>query len=262
MARGDTKRDTKKLPPPRRFNWKLMAGILVLGVAGVSTAVAGYKVSLYVNSDPQFTLSRDNKDALLVQGLVYASRGKVQRVFAADFGHSVFSTPLGERRRRLLAIDWIEDASVSRVWPDRLVVRIRERKPVAFVSFRSGVLLIDAHGVLLEPPAQASFAFPVISGVLEDDTEAQRREHVRAFLQVQNDLGYMARDISEIDTTDLENIRIISQVEHRVVTLLVGDGNYARRYQNFVNHYPEIRKRSPEAKAFDLRLDDRITVKE
>ena len=32
-------------------------------------------------------------------------------------------------------------------------------------------------------------------------------------------------------------------------------------YRNFINHYPEIRKRSPEAGAFDLRLDDRITAK-
>jgi cell division protein FtsQ len=170
--------------------------------------------------------------------------------------------PLGERRRRLLAIDWVEDASVSRVWPDRLVVRIRERKPVAFVSLRSGILLIDAHGVLLDPPAQAQFAFPVLDGVREDQTEPQRREHVRSFLQVQEDMGFLAKDVSEVDTTDPENIRIVSQVEHRVVTLLIGDGNYARRYQNFVNHYPEIKKRSPEAKAFDLRLDDRITVKE
>ena len=43
---------------------------------------------------------------------------------------------------------------------------------------------------------------------------------------------------------------------------MVGEGNYAARYQNFVKHYPEIIKRSPNARIFDLRLDDRITVKE
>src|ERR1035438_10218353 len=42
--------------------------------------------------------------------------------------------------------------------------------------------------------------------------------------------------------------------------LLLGDGNYAQRFQNFLNHYPEIRKGSPLAKVFDLRLDGRITV--
>ncbi len=68
-----------------------------------------------------------SRDALAIQGLHYASRAKVQRVFAEDFDRSIFSVPLEERRRRLLAIDWVEDASVSRIWPDRLVVRIRER---------------------------------------------------------------------------------------------------------------------------------------
>ena len=83
----------------------------------------------FVLADPQFTLSRDRAGALTIEGLHYASRFKVQRVFAADFGRSVFSLPLDERRRRLLGIDWVEDASVSRIWPDRLVVRIRERTP-------------------------------------------------------------------------------------------------------------------------------------
>jgi cell division protein FtsQ len=247
---------------PSRVNWRLTFALLALGAAGVSTAVAGYKVSLYVTSDPRFTLSHDRKDALTILGLVHASRAKVQRVFVADFDRCIFSVPLAERRRRLLAIDWVEDASVSRVWPDRLVIRIRERKPVAFVSFRSGPLLIDAQGVLLEPPAQAQFSFPVLSGVREEETDADRRSHVRVFLQVQEEMGYLAKEISEVDASDPENIRIIAQVDGRVVTLLLGDGNYAQRFQSFLTHYPEIRKGSPQARVFDLRLDGRFTVKE
>jgi cell division protein FtsQ len=253
-------REPKK--QPGSINWRLTFAILAFGAVGVSTAVAGYKASLYVTSDPRFTLSHDRKDALTILGLVHASRSKVQRVFTADFERSIFSVPLAERRRRLLAIDWVEDASVSRVWPDRLVIRIRERKPVAFVSFRSGPLLIDAQGVLLEQPAQAQFSFPVLSGVREEETDADRRSHVRAFLQVQEEMGYLAKEISEVDASDPENIRIVSQVDRRVVTLLLGDGNYAQRFQDFLSHYPEIRKRSPQAKVFDLRLDGRITVKE
>src|ERR1039457_1503823 len=225
-----------------RFNWRLTFGILAVGAIAVSTAVAGYRASLYVASDQQFRLSRDHKDALTILGLTYTSRFKVQRIFAADFDHSVFSVPLGERRRRLLAIDWVADASVSRVWPDRLVISIRERKPVAFVSFRSGPLLIDAQGILLEQPALAQFSFPVLSGVREEETDAERRGHVRTFLQVQEELGYLAKEISEVDASDPDNIRAVAQVDRRVVRLLLGDGNYALRFQNFLNHYAEIRK--------------------
>jgi len=252
----------KQQPAAPRFNWRLLFGLLVLAGVGVSTAVAGYKVSLYVASDPQFTLSRDRKDSLTLFGLKYAARPKVLRIFATDFDHSIFSVPLAERRRRLLAIDWVEDASVSRIWPDRLVVRIRERKPVAFVSFRSGPLLIDAQGVLLEPPAQAQFSFPILAGVREDESAEVRHAQVRTFLQVQDEMGYLAKEVSEMDTSDPENIRIVAQVDGRVLTLLLGDANYAQRFQSFLSHYPEVRKGSPLAKVFDLRLDGRFTVKE
>lgn len=253
---------TKKLPPRSRFRWKLLFGILALAAVCVSTAMAGYKVRLFISSDPQFNLSREKKDAITIQGLHNASRWKVQRVFAGDYDHSVYLVPLNERQRRLEAIDWIESATVSRVWPDRIVVGVRERQPIAFVNFSRGVMLIDAHGKLLEPPAQSQFAFPVLSGITENDTDAQLQDHVNTFLRVQSDMGYLMKEVSEVDTADAESVRLVVQAENRGVILLVGEGNYAARYQNFVKHYPEIVKRSPKARVFDLRLDDRITVKE
>jgi hypothetical protein len=57
-------------------------------------------------------------------------------------------------------------------------------------------------------------------------------------------------------------VRIVAQVGNRALGLLLGDADFAQRYQNFLNHYPEIQKRSPGVKAFDLRLEDRITAKE
>jgi cell division protein FtsQ len=251
-------RETKRNPAAV---WRI--GLIVSGLiaAGVCSAMAGLKVRDYTLTDPQFILSRGQQGSLTVEGLQHTSRLKVQRVFAADFDHSVFAIPLAERRRRLLAIDWVQDASVSRIWPDRLVVRLHERKPIAFVSTRSGVMLIDAWGVLLDQPYQAKFTFPVLSGVHEDESELKRRERVRSFQELHQDLGYLAKDLSEVNVADLNNIRIVAKVENRAVELTLGDGNFARRYQNFLNHFPEIRKRSPEIAAFDLRLDDRITAK-
>jgi cell division protein FtsQ len=248
--------------PANGIRWRLWLAILAMVPIAASTTLAAMRTRAHVLADPAYRLSRESKDALQIQGLVYASRSKVARVFAADYEQSIFAISLDERRRRLLAIDWIEDAAVARIWPNRLIVHVRERKPVAFVFFRSGVLLIDRHGVLLDPPAQAQFTFPVLGGVREDETEDQRAEHVRAMLAVEEDLGYLARDISEINTADPDAIRIVAKVDNRAVELTLGDSNYARRYQNFLNHYPEIEKRSPQVKSFDLRLDDRITAKE
>jgi cell division protein FtsQ len=200
--------------------------------------------------------------ALTVEGLQHTSRAKVHRVFAPDFERSVFGVPLDERRRRLLAIDWVEEASVSRLWPDRLVVRLRERVPVAFVSARGGVLLIDAWGVLLDPPPQSKFSFPVLHGVREDEPETRRRERVRAFQAMHQDLGSLAKDLSEVNVSDPDDLRIIVRVENRALELIIGDEHFGRRYQNFLHHYPEIRRRSPEIDTFNLKVDGQvITVK-
>lgn len=249
-------------PKAKHINWRLVLGIAALTLLTTSAAVAALQVRRFADTDPQFVLSRERKDALTIDGMRYGSRAAVMREFAPDFGRSIFLAPLQLHRRRLLAIDWVEDASVSRLWPDRLVVRIRERKPVAFVSMRAGVLLIDAHGVLLTPPPQAQFAFPVLSGISEQDTLPQRRERVRLFLQVEEEMGYLAKDLSEVNAADPGDIHVVAQVDDRAVELLLGDSDFGKRYQNFLNHYAEIRKHSPGAKRFDLRLDDRITAKE
>jgi cell division protein FtsQ len=259
MARASKTTESKK---GGGIRWRVWARAAIGAVVFVSTAMAALKARQYALTDPQFRLLKDKPDSLVISGLRYASRARVQRVFAADFGRSVFGVPIEERRRRLLAIDWVEDASVLRVWPDRLSVEIHERKPVAFVFLRSSVLLVDRQGVLLEAPSQAQFTFPVLNGVREDETDELRRERVRAFLKVQEDLGYLAREVSEVNVADPENIRIVAQVQGRALELILGDANFARRYQSFLTSYPEIRKRSPEVRTFDLRLDDRITTKD
>ena len=246
----------------KRIPWRLVAGLAAVGFASAALAAAAIRVRHFALTDGEFILSRDRQDALTVQGLRYASRSKIFRIFAPDFDHSIFAAALAARRRELLAVDWVEDATVSRVWPNQLLVRINERNPVAFVSFPTGVLLIDSHGILLDPPAQAQFAFPVLSGIRESDSLAERREKVRTFLRVQDDMGYLMKDISEVDAADPESIRVVAQVGNRAVELLLGDTNFAKRYQNFLSHYAEIQRHSPEGKLFDLRLEDRITLKE
>jgi len=253
----------------RPFPWRtwLMAAFWC-GVF-VSTGWAAREAHRYVLRDTQFILSAEQRQALTIVGDRYASRAKLQRVFAADFGRSIFAVPLDERRRRLLAIDWVEDASVSRIWPNRLLVRITERTPVAFVNLPlrgpgspARFLLVDAQGVLLDPPLRAQFAFPVLTGLTEDQTDAERRVRVRAMQNLMADLGPSGQNISEINVAVPDDLTAIAQVEARPIQLKLGDGNYGKRMQNFLLNYPEMHKRAPDVTSFDLRLDDRITAEE
>jgi cell division protein FtsQ len=256
--------------PRTKIRWRLWLMAMAWCAVFVSSVWAARQAHHFLLTDPRFLLSSERSDALTFQGVVYSPRARLRHFFASDYGRSIFAVPLAERRRRLLALDWVEDASVSRIWPNRLAVRITERKPVAFASipFRRGsgaparFLLVDTEGILLDPPPHARFAFPVLTGLTADQTDAQRRVRVQAMLRLLAAVGPAAKNISEINAAAPDDLVIVTQVEGRFLELDIGDGNYARRLDNFLSHYPEIRKHAPGVTTFDLRLDDRITAKE
>ena len=156
-------------------------------------------------------------------GATYTLPATVQQAFTQDYGRSIYQINIAERRRRLLAIDWIEDASVARVWPNRIYVRVRERKPVAFVNVpHQAFLLVDAEGVLLSPPPRANFEFPVLSGVWIDQTEADRKVRVQAALRLLEDLGPAAKDISEVNAATPDDLRVTTEVQGKAVELMLG----------------------------------------
>lgn len=260
---------------PASFNWRLWLRASVWTVLLASTAIAAFAVSRLALADPHFVLDRDagvamNSQGFTILGLSHASRARVIRVFEADFGRNIFTIPIDERRRKLMAIDWIERASVSRIWPNRLVVRVWERTPVAFVDLtpesplnqNSRLALIDAYGVLLDRPRKLNFSSPILSGVYEHQTENQRQDRVRHFLRLMDELGPLAKKLSEVDVSAPNNLKVSLELQGRVIDLTLGDRNFKARLQDFLDHYPEIIKKSGGVSSFDLRLDDRITTRE
>ena len=198
----------------------------------------------------------------------YASRAEVARVFARDFGRSVYLAPLAERRRGLMEIDWIRDARVSRQWPNRIAVRIVERRPVAFVVLpraaggaASETALMDADGAILRLPPRARFSLPVLAGITRQQTPETRRARAGQVVDLIRQIPGYAGQISEIDTGDPDNLVVTEVVQNHAVRLLLGNRNYLSRLSNFMAHYPDIGRRLPQARIFDLRLDDRITAR-
>jgi cell division protein FtsQ len=260
-------------PEPRKPKWNWRLAVRLITWTGILAGLAwgGREVNTFLLRDPRFQFTcADNSQPcghLEIRGAVYAKRARIQNVFAEDFGASVFKMPLSERRRRLLAVDWVSTAAISRIWPDGIEVSITERRPVAFAKLpiagtaRYRFSLIDADGVLLSIPPRVRFHLPVLSGVMEEQTEADRRLRVEAMKHLLDDLGPQAKDISEINSASTLDLRVITQIDNHAVELWMGDQHYRSRYLHFVNNYEEIRKHSDQATTFDLRLDDRILAK-
>jgi cell division protein FtsQ len=229
---------------------------------------ASQRFEQFLIRDPRFFLAGPAEYGLesaniQLKGVQYASSTRILRSFDTDFGRSVYLIPLAARRQALLNIGWVRDATVVRVWPDHLIVSVQERKPVAFVKLPAEGMtrwgLIDDAGVILDPPQKAPFHLPVLSGVPAGEPAGQRAWRVKRMQQLLRDLGKRADTVSEVDASDLDDLKISRSVQGRGVTLLMGDRNFASRLENFLEHYPDIHRKMPQAATFDLRLDDRIT---
>jgi cell division protein FtsQ len=264
---GSTSKKARVTPSPRllvRF-----AGIaLAVGVALSSGIYASERFAQFLIRDTRFFLPGPadyglESTNLELHGIRYASRQQVLRLFEPDYGRSLYLFPLVARRKQLLGVRWVHDVSITRIWPNRVVVQIAERRPAAFIKLPAEAMqrwaLIDDEGVILDPPPKAVFGLPVLAGVLGGEGAEKRGIRVRRMQRLMKELGPMAENVSEVDAGDLDDLKITEQAGGGAVTLMLGDRNFSSRLKNFLDHYPDIHRNMPQATSFDLRLDDRIT---
>ncbi len=267
------KKKTKSPPRPRpvlvalRYGVRLLPPALLL----IGAIVLFQQVESFLIRDARFALGSADKDFsaapdIRIRHLTHASRSRILRVFEKDAGRSLYLFPVEERRRQLLAVDWVKDASVSRIWPNRVDVTIRERVPVAFVQLPSGrgrpsrVALIDEDGVILKPPPRVRYDLPVLTGIREKQSEKTRALRVRRAMRLMREVGELGSQISEIDVSKPDKLTITENAGGKAVVLILGRERFRSRLENFLRHYPEIRRQLPTVTTFDLQLDDRITA--
>lgn len=241
----------------------------IMLACAVGAIAAFHKTEEFLTTDARFALNGPNEDSeespnVRLHGVSHAPRNRVLAVFEPDYGRSVYLLPLGERRRQILAVEWVKDVSIRRTWPNLVDVYVSERQPVAFApvpASQPGVMrlaLVDEDGVILEPPARAQYRLPVLAGIRRDQSLAARRDGVRRMLRLLGDVGPMAERISEIDVGDPDNLKVTEQMDGRALTLLLGNRGFRQRLEKFQGYYPEIRSQLGDAATLDLRIDNRI----
>jgi cell division protein FtsQ len=268
-----SKKEKEESAPKRRsinlFYWAIpffaLAGAFVV-------VIAFHRVEAFLINDQRFHLPAatdygQDPPNLALRGMERASKAEILRVFEKDMGRSLYLFPIAERRRNLLAVDWVKDATVSRRWPNQIQVQIVERRPAAFAQISGGPTpnfrMIDTDGVLLPIPKGQKFEnYAVLTGFSGQEPEGIRKPRVQQAVAMLNEIGPLSAYISELDVRDSGNFQATVQLDKAAVMVRLGSKNYRTRLQNFLQHYPRIHEQRPDARVFDLRIDDRITAVE
>ena len=213
-------------------------------------------------------LFRSGAGNIQATGLTEVSRAEMLPVFGEDIGRNIFFVPLGERRKQLEEIPWVERATVMRLLPDQIRVSVVERQPVAFVRQGQQIGLVDASGVLLTMPAammaQRHYSFPVVTGIDPRDPLAARKGRMAVYERLLAELDannqHLSEQISEIDLTDAEDARVSMPEQGADVLAHFGEDRFLERYQRYKAHIGEWKQQYPKLAAVDLRYDQQVVL--
>ena len=91
----------------------------------------------------------------------YLDKEQLQNQAMPVVDSGFFSVDLSAVRNVFISLPWVEDVSVRRQWPDQLLVRVIEKKPVVYWGDKA---LLSAKGVLFVPEKKLSENLPYLNG--------------------------------------------------------------------------------------------------
>ena len=156
-------------------------------------------------------------------------------------------------RARLMMNPWIADATVFKLYPDRLRIEIKERKPFALWQKDGRISLIAADGVVLETAMPSRFsALPRVVG-------KGAEQAAQDFLALIDRFPVIAR-LTEASVLVAErrwNLRLKDGLE-----IMLPENETEQALRILVDLDRKAKILSRDIVAVDLRLPDRVTVRQ
>jgi cell division septal protein FtsQ len=217
--------------------------------------------------------------AYAVRNIEVATDGKltrdtILRTAGTDEGTNIFSVNLLQVQERLRALPQVEESRIQRVLPDKLVINIQERRPVAWiVAAENGnvpptfadAFLVDRRGILLKPKASAPeyAGLPVIVGVetsLLVAGQPLEKEEVKAALELIRDAAEILQSRLQIQSIDIsrEYCLVVTDKQRSVITFGTDElVQQLRRLERLIDY---CEKNSRELQTVNLMVQRNIPV--
>ena len=255
--------DLKKARSLREIAWltsKIGAAILAFLV--LWSLLAGFRSYLF--RAPKFAIGIKE-----IQGLRHLSEGqvllKLKEIEEQD--RSLFALDLDALRKSVELLPWVKAATVRRVWPDRLMIQVTERVPIAFVRIDDSTQMVDEEGVLLESKGEGlpNFDFPVLMGLeagFENELLARNRKRIELYRRLIRELddngAGLSHDLSEVHLQDAGSVSIV--LNDDTVLVHIGADHFQERFRRYLAMSREIKQKYRLLESVDLRFENQVVV--
>lgn len=134
--------------------WKSLIGVSAVAVLAVA-GVTSYTVVRYLRTTPRFDVKK-----VSVVGIKRVEDTQVYAQAGLRGSGNIFSADLDAIRERVEGLRWVRFATVQRVLPDTISIKVVEREPVGLARIRGEIYQFDAQSELLDPDTEGGSISP------------------------------------------------------------------------------------------------------
>jgi cell division protein FtsQ len=202
--------------------------------------------------------------AMKIDGNRMTSKEQIAALSRVDIHSNLLATDISEVKSLLESHPWIARADIIRDWPNRLLITVQEKKPVALLSRDSGLFYLDNKGMVIAAvsPSQ-ELDFPVITGLenIPSTTAGETRlpdsmQQVMALLKLadRNNTILPEQNISEIHIS--RNGDLVLYLLERAFPIYLGkEGEISTRYYRLVKVLRDLYKSKEFSEVSYIRFD-------
>lgn len=229
----------------------VLVSFTAIGVFGVIGSIHGVQ-SFF--RDPRYQVTE-----ISVYNQHFFSQKEVLEMSGLAVGMYPFDFSVRAASREIEKNPNVKRASVERVFPDKVVIKVVERQPVALLHGRKN-FLIDEEGVVLPMRNPVSPTLVAITGAQLSEEEVGQKLQAEAVAKM---LGlmreYMKSDLPlslEFAKIDISNPRNLVVVTRQNLKVYFGDGDFARKLAKLTRVLSDLERRGKGAVVVDLRYKD------
>jgi cell division protein FtsQ len=243
----------------RRARWimgRLAIALIALGVVGAAATGVGWLLA-----SPRFAVA-----SVDVAGQKHVSLQEIEAAAGVASGTNIFKVDPREVAARVERLSGIRRASVVRMLPNRVAIRVEERRRFALVH--AGQLhWIDEEGMDLGPePRPVALGLPLITGIEPEELDPADRDASSRLLTglallrvLMRSGGGLLASISEIDMSRREGpvLYTVDGVEVRL-----GNEDWEARLGRLAGVTAQLKASGDAVASIDLRFRDQIVLKD
>jgi len=222
---------------------------------------AGQRVYVHLLEDPFFRV-RDVE----VEGSQKIPRETVVSFTELEGMSNLFSLRLKDVAKRLESHPWIEQVQVRKVFPNKIWIRIVERKPIAILQLEE-FYYIDAKGLIFSPVGdKEEYNYPFFTGLTRGALEKEPLETKRLILKALEFLRvahkervFPPEEISEIHMEKTFGIQCFTKTEG--IEVRMGWEHFGEKLRRLSIIWSDLKKRGVSAVSIDCSDLKRMVVK-